>query len=118
MEANCKDCIQFKNLKEYILGVEDKVDKLSGTLDTFKERTTRNEEKNIQIFSILKDIKNSIDKFVAKLDEFESKPNVSEVKENIKELAAKVAKIDDRKINLLYTIAGGVIIAIILLVIK
>lgn len=95
MSENCIDCIQIKNIKEDIVEVKTKIDKLETEINIVKERAGRNEEQTKMVFKILSEIKTSIEKISTKMDVIEAKPNV-----------------------LLEKVAVGVITAVVMLVIS
>jgi chromosome segregation ATPase len=95
MIENCKDCLQVENLKEEVYELKTKVDVLADKVNKIEKDTAINQEQTKMVFKILTEIKDSIEKIGNKIDEIESRPN-----------------------KLLYTIAGGVISAIIIAGIK
>lgn len=91
MSEICKDCIQVETLKNELHEVKQKVNELSEKVNTLEKDTAINQEQTKMVFKILTEIKDSIEKIGNKIDEIESRPS-----------------------KLLYSVAGGVIVAIIL----
>lgn len=91
MAEVCKDCIQVENLKEEVIDLKSKVKELEDKVNKIEKDTAINQEQTKMVFKILTEIKDSIEKISNKIDEIESRPN-----------------------KLLYSVAGGVIVAIIM----
>jgi uncharacterized protein YaaN involved in tellurite resistance len=91
MNENCKDCLYVENLKEEVADIKLQVKELYERMKTVEKENAVNQEQTKMVFKILNEIKDSIEKIADKIDEIESRPN-----------------------KLLYTVAGGVIVAIIL----
>ena len=81
--------------KQELENIKSRVTKLETDVSTLKTATAVNEEQTKMIFKILNEIKDSIKDIGTKIDEIENRPN-----------------------RLLYTVAGGVIVAIIIAGIK
>lgn len=95
MGENCKDCLQVETLKGEVTELKLKTNELSEKVNKIEKDTAVNQEQTKMVFKILTEIKDSIEKIANKIDDIESRPN-----------------------KLQYTIAGGVIVAIIIAGIK
>jgi uncharacterized protein YaaN involved in tellurite resistance len=91
MSEACKDCIQVENLKNEIVDLKSKVKVLEDKVNKVEKDTAINQEQTKMVFKILTEIKDSIEKIANKIDEIESRPS-----------------------KLLYSVAGGIIVAIIM----
>lgn len=91
MSENCKDCIQVDTLKDEVSELKAKVNELAEKVNRIEKDTAINQEQTKMVFKILTEIKDSIEKISNKIDEIESRPS-----------------------KLLYSVAGGVIVAIIM----
>lgn len=91
MSEICKDCMQVENLKEEVCDLKTVVKELESKVNKIEKDTAVNQEQTKMVFKILTEIKDSIEKIGNKIDEIESRPN-----------------------KLLYSVAGGVIVAIII----
>jgi uncharacterized protein YoxC len=91
MSENCKDCLQLETLKSEASELKIRVNKLEEKVNTIEKDTAINQEQTKMVFKILTEIKDSIEKISDKFDEIESRPS-----------------------KLLYSVAGGIIVAIIM----
>jgi predicted transcriptional regulator len=91
MSENCKDCLQVETLKSEVSELKIKVDFLNEKINRIEKDTAINQEQTKMVFKILTEIKDSIEKISNKIDEIESRPS-----------------------KLLYSVAGGIIVAIIM----
>jgi uncharacterized protein YoxC len=91
MSENCKDCLQLETLKSEVSELKTKVNKLEEKINVIEKDTAINQEQTKMVFKILTEIKDSIEKISNKFDEIESRPS-----------------------KLLYSVAGGIIVAIIM----
>lgn len=91
MGETCKDCLQVENLKDEINDLKLLFKELEIKINKVEKDTAVNQEQTKMVFKILTEIKDSIEKIGNKIDEIESRPS-----------------------KLLYSVAGGILVAIII----
>lgn len=95
MDEICKDVNNIENLTKNIDEIKNKSNDIDKRLLNVEKDTAVKEEQIKMLFTILGEIKDSIKKIDNKIDEIESNPR-----------------------KLLYSIAGGIIVAIMLIGLK
>lgn len=91
MGETCKDCLQVENLKDEVNDLKLLFKELEIKINKVEKDTAVNQEQTKMVFKILTEIKDSIEKISNKIDEIESRPS-----------------------KLLYSVAGGILVAIIM----
>lgn len=74
MSENCKDCIHLETLKNEVQELKVKVNELAQKVNIVEKDTAINQEQTKMVFKILTEIKDSIEKISSKFDEIESRP--------------------------------------------